>query len=225
MSAALSEYITVQPQPDISFNNIDSVCAVSQITEKKSTFIGQVYHVESETQIQNILSSIKKTYPDARHHCYSYVLGKKRDSVRACDDGEPQGCAGRPILDVINAGNLSDTLIIVTRIFGGILLGTGGLTRAYSQAARDALNDASIVTLVPGKSYKIELSYTLSEKVHYYLEKENINISDTAYSQNVEYTVLVPLDTCTTVINTITDLTASAATITELGEAYIPVRK
>ncbi len=109
-----------------------------EVIEKKSRFIAIAAPVQSEEEATAFVESIRKKYWDARHHCYAYILGEKKEIRRMSDDGEPTGTAGKPILDLIEGGDLTNTIIVVTRYFGGTLLGTGGLARAYSSAARAA---------------------------------------------------------------------------------------
>ena len=116
----------------------------SEVVEKKSRFIGVAAHVSSEDEAAEFVRKIKKEYYDARHSCWAYVIGDKSESMRASEDGEPQGTAGRPILDVITGKGLTYTIVVVTRYFGGTLLGTGGLVRAYSKAADEAVQNAVI---------------------------------------------------------------------------------
>ena len=116
----------------------------AEITEKKSVFIGQAMPVNTEADAIAFVNSVKKHYPDARHHVYAYVL-RENSSMRFTDDGEPQGTAGMPVLDAIRKNGCTDVVIVVTRYFGGTLLGTGGLVRAYTAAAIGALESAEII--------------------------------------------------------------------------------
>ena len=147
-----------------------------------SRFIALAFPVESETEIKEIVSSLKKEYHDARHHCSAYRLGYKGDIVRANDDGEPSGTAGRPILGQINSRNLTNILVIVVRYFGGILLGTGGLIVAYKQAAADALDHAEIEERQVECAHKIHFDYPQMNDVMRVLKEENASITDTQYT-------------------------------------------
>lgn len=124
-----------------------------------SRFIARAYPVETEEEIKEIVSSLKKEYHDARHHCYAYRLGYKRDKFRANDDGEPSSSAGKPILGQIDSLGLSDILVVVIRYFGGIKLGIPGLIRAYKTSTSDALENAEIVEKIAGKNYRIHFEY------------------------------------------------------------------
>lgn len=130
----------------------------TQFVEKHSKFLGYVAHTETDEEAVAFIEKIRSIHSDARHNVYAYVLNEDNRS-RYSDDGEPHGTAGKPILDIINGFNLKDVTVVVTRYFGGILLGTGGLVRAYSKSAKDTLDLAEKVLMVPGETYKIECSY------------------------------------------------------------------
>lgn len=160
--------------------------------EKKSRFLGEAIPVQSEEEIQEELTRIRKHYYDARHHCSAYVLGEKRDSKKALDDGEPQGSAGLPILNVIEGAQCTEILIVVTRYFGGTLLGTGGLVRAYTSAAKAALADAGPVCMQEGEILELSMEYSYLDPVRYYLEQENIQSKGIEYTEKVTQKVVVP---------------------------------
>ena len=124
-----------------------------------SRFIASAWPVESETEVKEIVDSLKKEYHDARHHCYAYRIGRDGGTWRANDDGEPSGSAGRPILGQIDSAGLSDVLVVVVRYFGGIKLGIPGLIRAYKTSAADALADATVIEKVAGSWYRIGFGY------------------------------------------------------------------
>src|SRR5690554_540948 len=129
---------------DDSYKTIEKI-SEGYITERKSKFISYVIPVKTEDEVMTILEEYRKEYHNARHVCWAYMLGPMRENFRANDDGEPSGTAGRPILGQINSFELTDVLIIVVRYFGGTLLGTGGLIRAYKEAAADAIANAEII--------------------------------------------------------------------------------
>lgn len=131
----------------------------TQFTEKHSRFIGYVAHTQTDEEAVAFIDKIRSEHSDARHNVYAYVL-KNENRVRYSDDGEPHGTAGKPILDIINGAELKDVTVVVTRYFGGILLGTGGLVRAYSKAAKDTLDAADKFLMVPGVSYSVNLDYS-----------------------------------------------------------------
>ena len=163
--------------------------------EKKSRFLGEAIPVQSEEDVARHLERIRKQYYDARHHCYAYVIGKKSELKRASDDGEPSGTAGQPILKVIEAGSgITNVLIVVTRYFGGTLLGTGGLVRSYTQAAQLALADAGIVCMQEGVQLALTMEYSLLDKVNYLIGKAGLKIGDTIYTDKVQIILCVPMD-------------------------------
>ena len=162
----------------------------SEYAEKKSRFLGRVFAVSSEDEARALLEAVKKEHYDARHNCWCYILrgGAKRYS----DDGEPQGTAGQPMLNVFEREGVENVLCVVTRYFGGILLGAGGLCRAYTKAAKDALDDAGISELRPWSVLHLACPYALFERVKLELEKHSGLLRDTDYSAEIAMTVLLP---------------------------------
>ena len=165
------------------FKTINSSMEI-EIIEKKSKFIANIFYIETENEAQDFIKSIKKKYHDARHNCFAYKLNKDEIS-RFSDDGEPSGTAGNPILNVIEKNNLSNVLIVVTRYFGGILLGTGGLVRAYSEAAKKVLDESNIITKIYGANYKVIVDYTEFDDFKYYCKKNNIEVENIEYLDNI----------------------------------------
>lgn len=162
-----------------------------EIVEKKSRFIADVFPVASEEEALQFLEKVRKEYWDARHHCWAYVIAGDSVSERFSDDGEPGGTAGKPILEVIRGSELHNVLIVVTRYFGGTLLGTGGLVRAYTQAAQAGLAASKIITRVEGFKLKIRTDYTGLGKIQYFLGQRGITVVDSNYTDNVELFVLI----------------------------------
>lgn len=162
--------------------------SVSEITEKKSKFICNAYHVESEEEAEEILKELRKKYHDARHNCYAYRIIKD-DIYKASDDGEPSGTAGVPILNILNGRNLSNILVVVTRYFGGILLGTGGLVRAYSLATTECLDNSNVVGQILGLEAKFLIDYKELEEVKYQMKNREITITNLEYNEKIEVTV------------------------------------
>jgi uncharacterized YigZ family protein len=158
-----------------------------------SRFIALAYPVETEAQVREIVSGLRKEYHDARHHCYAYRLGYKRDVFRASDDGEPSGSAGRPILGQIDSMGLSDILVVVVRYFGGIKLGIPGLIRAYKTSTADALGQASVVPKVAGKMWTVEFDYLSMNDVMKVLKEMNLSPSAQNFGENCSLTVSVRL--------------------------------
>lgn len=165
--------------------------ASAEVVEKKSRFIGEVYPVTSEEEATEILEQVKKQYWDARHHCWAYVIGETQPMERFSDDGEPSGTAGKPILEVIRGQALTNTLIVVTRYFGGTLLGTGGLVRAYTKASQEAVSVSTIITRIRGFKLKVTTDYTGIGKIQYILGQKGIPLLDSVYTDKVEIFVLV----------------------------------
>ncbi|WP_142412949.1 YigZ family protein [Hathewaya massiliensis] len=168
--------------------------AVSEFDEKKSTFIGHVNRVNTEEEAKAFIEEIKEKYKDARHNVYAYIIGENMGIQRYSDDGEPKGTGGIPVLEVIKKNNLTDTVIVVTRYFGGILLGASGLTRAYSKAAAEAVKEGQIVEKVLGAKVNIEIEYDLLGKVQHSFLQSNIHIEDIEYSDKVILTLFLELD-------------------------------
>jgi len=181
--------------------------------EKKSRFLGFIYHVSSEDDVSEILKPMKKKFWDSRHICYAYILGSDGSKQKFSDDGEPSGTAGKPILDVLSGRGLSDTLAVVVRYFGGVLLGTGGLVRAYHEACADALNNATLIEMYSGRMFTISLDYTTYGKLTYYLNQENITVLSTDYADAVTLKFPVPNADVSRVEADITDMTGGSCPI------------
>lgn len=197
---------------------------IGEIIEKKSRFIASLLPIEQEEEALVFLEKIKKQYWDAKHHCFAYVIGEQQQFQRCSDDGEPQGTAGKPILDVLLGEQIHNTIIVVTRYFGGTLLGTGGLVRAYSKAAKEGLANSVIVTKSLGYEYQIETDYNRIGKVQYILAQMNVTILQSDYTDIVKLTVLVPAEQKEEFIHNITEGTNAAAKIEQLQEFYFGKR-
>ena len=152
--------------------------------EKGSKFLAFSMPVENSEQVKELVKTFKKDYYDARHVCYAYMLGAERKEWRANDDGEPSGTAGRPILGQINTRELTNILVIVVRYFGGILLGTGGLTVAYKEAAADALNQAEIIEKTVDCEMTIHFEYSIMNSVMRIVKETNAMILDQGYEND-----------------------------------------
>lgn len=164
-----------------------------EIVEKKSRFIAHVFPVEEEEQALEKIEQIKKQYWDARHNCYAYVIGKKQELQRFSDDGEPSGTAGKPILEVLLGEEIHNALVVVTRYFGGTLLGTGGLVRAYSSATKAGLEQSVVTERCSGYKVVIQTDYNGLGKLQYILGEMDIPTLDTIYTDAVEIIALVPV--------------------------------
>lgn len=162
----------------------------AELVEKRSRFIAEIFHVEKEEEAEEKIKQIRKKYYDAKHVCFAYsVIINEQSKTKSSDDGEPSGTAGKPLLGIIEKNNLQNILIVVTRYFGGILLGTGGLLRAYSGVAIEALKQAQIIGVQLGSQVQIEIFYDDNEKFKYYCKKNNIKIVDTKYNQNIVHII------------------------------------
>ena len=158
----------------------------AEIVEKKSKFIANLFHVESVEEAENRIKDIKKKYHDARHNCIAYRVAENGQIIeKSSDDGEPSGTAGGPMLNILQKNNLCNLVIVVTRYFGGILLGTGGLVRAYSEVTQQAIEKSTKVIKVIGREMIIELDYSNLEKFKYYCKNNNINIKKIDYMDNI----------------------------------------
>lgn len=162
----------------------------AEIVEKKSRFIANVKPVISEDEAAAYIEEIKKKYWDARHNCYAYQLGERNQIQRYSDDGEPGGTAGMPILDVLRGKDIKSTIVVVTRYFGGTLLGTGGLVRAYSSAAKAGLEAAGLIERIPHIRQYFTVDYTMAGKVQYEVLNGGHILEDTVYTDKVEFVVL-----------------------------------
>lgn len=163
-----------------------------EITEKKSRFIATVRPVESEDEAVSFINETKKKYWDARHNCSAFVIGKRRELTRCSDDGEPAGTAGRPMLDVLLKENIHNAAVVVTRYFGGVLLGTGGLVRAYQQATKAGLSASEIIEKKDGAVLFIRTDYTGIGRLQYLFAQEKITVMDTAYEADVLIKAVIP---------------------------------
>lgn len=185
----------------------------AEYIEKKSRFIGYVRPVETEQQALDFIKEIRAKHYDATHNCYAYQIGDNDQLQRSSDAGEPAGTAGRPILEVIKKSGLKNTCVVVTRYFGGILLGAGGLVRAYSRAAQDGIKAAGVVEKIPAGVLSLTLDYNQWSKVENYLQTHNYQTKDVIYMEKITAQVPVP-DECAA---------AFRADIVEIGNGSIQI--
>lgn len=164
----------------------------AEIVEKKSRFIATAVPVHSQEEALDFIASLKKKYWDASHNCFAYVIGQQGQLQRCSDDGEPQGTAGRPMLDVLLGEDVYDVCVVVTRYFGGTLLGTGGLVRAYSKAVSEGLKASVVLDTEKGYRLRIGTDYNGLGKIQYLLGERGLKIIDSVYTQDVELETLVP---------------------------------
>ncbi len=191
----------------------------SEYTEKRSVFYGYTAPVATEEEAVAFVKKIKEKHSDARHNVYAYVL-RENNIQRFSDDGEPHGTAGLPLLDTLRKQDITDCVIVVTRYFGGILLGTGGLVRAYSTAAKDAVEDGEVVTFTLFKKMEITVSYSDYQKVVYYLDKREINHTNAEFGMNVTLVAHLLPEKYTEVESALMDMTGGKAIVENVGETY-----
>ena len=194
--------------------------AQSEFTEKRSRFIGQVWPVSSEEEAQERIRSAKKKYHDARHNCWCYILG---DTVlRYSDDGEPQGTAGQPMLNVFQREGVTNVVCVVTRYFGGILLGAGGLTRAYSKGARDALCAAGYAVMGQWAVVSIPCTYAMLERVKLEVAAQDGTVDNTEYGADIRLTVSLPAERVDALQERLTELSAGSIAVTVDSTEFRP---
>ena len=153
--------------------------------ERKSRFIARCWPVETEAEAAELLTGLRKRYYDASHHCYAYRIGSRGEAAKSSDDGEPSGTAGRPILEVLTRQDVTNVLLVVTRYFGGILLGAGGLARAYTKAATLALSAAGIAEMRSCAHLEIRVPYALWDSAQAFLRAQGVGEWDAAYGEDV----------------------------------------
>ena len=158
----------------------------SELVEKKSKFIANMYYIETKEEAEQIIKDLKKKYFDARHNCSSYRVFENESVIeKANDDGEPSGTAGAPMLNILKKNNLCNVLVVVTRYFGGVLLGTGGLVRAYSDVTLEAIEKAEKMQICVGKEFEVSIDYSNLESLKYYCKKNDINIVKIEYLNQI----------------------------------------
>lgn len=190
---------------------------IAEIVEKRSKFIAHARPVSSEAEAIEYLNSLKQKYWDARHNVYAYIL-RENNIMRYSDDGEPRGTAGVPVLEILKKEELTDIIVVVTRYFGGILLGTGGLVHAYSKAAKAGVEAAGIVNMILCRKVKIKCDYNLSGKIQYEInEFKEAFEGDIKYDECVIQSVYVPVESVERFTKKIIDRTNAKAEI-EFGE-------
>ncbi len=191
-----------------------------EIVEKKSRFIATVLPVKSEEEAIAFIESLKKKYWNATHNCFAYVIGDHFQTQRCSDDGEPSGTAGRPMLDVLLNEEIHDVAVVVTRYFGGTLLGTGGLVRAYQSATKAGLSASTVITKKYGQQVSIKTDYTGLGKIQYILGQRKIQILNSEYTDTVTVEVLLPAEDAGQVKAEITEGTNGQAVMEVVCECY-----
>lgn len=193
---------------------------VGEIEEKKSRFIATVEPIEKEEDALVFIERMKKKYWDARHNCSAYVIGEKNQIQRCSDDGEPSQTAGRPMLDVLLGEGVHNVVVVVTRYFGGTLLGTGGLVRAYSGATKEGLKNSVIVTKKLGSKYEIDIDYNGIGKIQYIIGQMRLTTLDTIYTDAVKVVVIVPENDCNAFEKKVAEATYGRANMEMQGKLY-----
>lgn len=191
-----------------------------EIVEKKSRFIATVRPVKTEEEAVLFIDEMKKKYWNATHNCSAYVLGLNNEIMRCSDDGEPAQTAGRPMLDVLIGEEIRNVCVVVTRYFGGTLLGTGGLVRAYSKSVQEGLAGCDIIEKIPADRVDIDCDYTLVGKLQYLIAQEGITVLDTVYTDKVNMSIMIPVEDTDSVIGKITEAVNAKAGINKNGQMY-----
>jgi uncharacterized YigZ family protein len=178
-------------------SDTEHICIVfrggeGEIVEKKSRFLATIRPVETEEEAAAFIGEMKKKYWDARHNCSAFVIGDRRELTRCSDDGEPAQTAGRPMLDVLLREHLTNVAVVVTRYFGGVLLGTGGLVRAYQKAVQEGLANCQVMEKSCGFLLNIHTDYSIAGKLQYLFAQQNIAVMDAQYGADVRFSILVP---------------------------------
>ena len=210
---------------DISFKErykTVSMRAEAQFIEKKSKFIATVIPAETEDVALSFLEEMRKTYPDATHNVYAYVIDEN-NIFRYSDDGEPSGTAGMPVLDAIRKSGIVDCAVVVTRYFGGTLLGTGGLVHAYGKAAKDGLEAAGIIEKRLSSIMSVTCDYTLGGKMTHFVLENGYIVEDTVYDNQVTYFIPVMVSEKERFVKDITELSCGKAEIKENGTKYVDI--
>ncbi|MDE7321627.1 MAG: YigZ family protein [Lachnospiraceae bacterium] len=194
--------------------------AEAEIVEKKSRFIATVRPVASEAEAEAFIEEMKKKYYDARHNCSAFVIGSRAQITRSSDDGEPGGTAGRPMLEVLLGSGIRNAAAVVTRYFGGTLLGTGGLVRAYSGVLKEALEKCVTSRQHFGVKFMIRTDYNSVGKLQYLLAARNVKTEDCVYEADVVLTVIAPIEEYEHLCKEVIEATSARAEITELARIY-----
>lgn len=195
-------------------------CSEAEYTVNRSRFIGRCFPVDSEEAALCLLGDIRKKHWDATHNCFAYRIGENAAAARFSDDGEPGGTAGKPIMDVLTGRGLTNVLCVVTRYFGGILLGAGGLVRAYSKSAADAVTKAGMVSYLPGTILDIPMDYSRYGALEGFI-RANAEVRNVAFAQNVVVTVAVEDTNLLKFMKEVTERSDGRCTPVTIGTGYM----
>ena len=187
---------------------------------QKSKFITHICHVETEAAAREFIQNLKKKYYDARHNCSADILGENSEKQKSNDDGEPGGTAGNPILEALKKNELTNIVVVVTRYFGGIKLGAGGLIRAYSHATVLGIEKATVIQMTPFVELTITINYDLLANLEHWLRQAKIRTNEAEYADNVTLKLLIPPESITDTIAAITDITSDRFSY-QKGEAQL----
>lgn len=191
-----------------------------ELVEKKSRFIATVRPVKTEEEANQFVEEMRKKYWDARHNCWAFILGERQEFKRCSDDGEPSQTAGKPMMDVLTGAGLTDVAVVVTRYFGGTLLGTGGLVRAYSGAVQEGLKNSTVITKYLGVKLSVTTDYNGVGKLQYLFGQKEIPILSAEYTDMVVFTVLVESSRIQEIKKAITEATSATAQMEESDPVY-----
>lgn len=192
----------------------------AEIVEKKSRFIAHIAPAQTEEEAQEFVEKIKKQYWDARHNCWAYSIGEKQPALRCSDDGEPSGTAGKPMLEVITGEEIHNVVAVVTRYFGGTLLGTGGLIRAYTKSTQEGLKESTVIEKCLGQKITLTCDYTTSGKIQYITATDDLPVLDTIYTDNVTFEMIIPVEELGMVEKKFMEASMGKAVLEKGEEAY-----
>ncbi|QJU68839.1 YigZ family protein [Oenococcus oeni] len=196
--------------------------STKELIIKKSRFIADIYPLKEEQEAKKIIENVRKKNPNANHVVFAYTVGHNREIQRMSDNGEPVGTAGKPVLDAITKNNLINVLITVTRYFGGIKLGAGGLIRAYSQSASQTIENAQLATLVNYDRLQLIFDYSLIDKLKYFIEKQKAVVMETNYQTKVQAVILVETSDSKNFQKRLIDLFSGRIIVKKINEELRP---
>lgn len=195
-----------------------------ELTEKKSKFIADLMYVENKQEAEDRIKEIKKKYHDARHNCYAYrVLENNSIYEKSSDDGEPSGTAGAPMLNLLQRNNLINCVVVITRYFGGILLGTGGLVRAYSDSTAKTIEKANKAEIELGIEYELHVDYPSFQNLQYYVQKNGISIISTKYQEEITCNIVIKNDIKEKFLNDVQNKQIDVKEMREIQEIYVKI--
>lgn len=196
---------------------------IGEFVMKKSKFIATVNPAQTEEEAQAFIEQLKKKYWDATHNCYAYIIDTKNPIMRCSDDGEPSQTAGKPMLDVLVAKELTNLVVVVTRYFGGTLLGTGGLVKAYQSATIEGLDNSLIIKKEPGILMQLVVDYTLVGKLQYLISQENYHLISSDYTDTVKLDLIVSAEETNSFHTKLADLSNGTLSATETKKVYFAI--